>query len=124
MVAKHSLAEVRHLVPEPFPYRWAWETEEKRWTLVHAFHENRGGFFIRSRRSREDRQGYVLIYTTATDILSLRKHNLISSLPRITKGQINGKSKGDVIVKATAVAQVTWMVFHVAVRVVKGLAVI
>jgi hypothetical protein len=55
-------------------------------------------------------------HLTAEDLHKLREINIIKRLPTISLEDIEEKSKGDFIVKGTAVVQVLWLLIQVIVR--------
>ncbi|PVH84281.1 hypothetical protein DL98DRAFT_584848 [Cadophora sp. DSE1049] len=93
----------------------------KYWTLTHAYYANMGGFAFRTSALRPDGKDYQLQYITANDVLKLRAQGHIAKLPSISEHEIQDKSKGDFIVKATAVIQVSWLVIQVIVRAKRNL---
>ncbi|KAH7397957.1 hypothetical protein BKA64DRAFT_673198 [Cadophora sp. MPI-SDFR-AT-0126] len=99
------------------------DEEESNWTLTHAYYANMGGFAFRTSTPRPNRKGYQLQHITADDLLRLRAEGNMARLPDITEHEIKDKSKGDFIVKATAVIQVSWLVIQVIVRATRSLPV-
>ena len=81
------------------------------------------GFFFRSSSLRSDGKDCQLQYITADQLLKLRAKGHIARLPSITEHEIKDKSKGDFIVKATAVVQVSWLVIQVVLRATRSLPV-
>ncbi|KUJ11201.1 uncharacterized protein LY89DRAFT_759013 [Mollisia scopiformis] len=92
------------------------------WTLAHAFYINMGGFVTRSALRRNDLQGSKLLHLDITHVEIFRLLSYIKKLP-ITKEEVEDKSKADSLVKASAIAQVAWMVIQVAARTIEGLPV-
>ena len=56
-------------------------------------------------------------------IFKLRSEGYLQKLPRITKKEINDKSKGDSFAKAITIGQIGWTIIQVCVRSAKGLAI-
>jgi hypothetical protein len=62
-------------------------------------------------------------FLVASDILALRKSELLPRLPYITKEELNDKNKSDSLVRLVAVVQITWMVVQIIVRASRHLAI-
>jgi hypothetical protein len=60
-------------------------------------------------------------HLTAKDLYKLREINIIKRLPTISLNDIEDKSKGDFIVKGTAVVQVLWLLIQAIERAMKRL---
>ncbi|MCJ1379284.1 hypothetical protein MMC17_002385 [Xylographa soralifera] len=60
-------------------------------------------------------------YLLAEDIFLLRDKGMLPKLPKVTEIELNDKSKGDLFVKLTAMAQIFWVVLQVIVRAARGL---
>jgi hypothetical protein len=58
----------------------------------------------------------LFFHVNDRQLYALRAWKLIEKLPSISREEIERKSRGDVLVKATAVAQVLWMVIQIVVR--------
>ncbi|OQE41895.1 hypothetical protein PENCOP_c004G00345 [Penicillium coprophilum] len=58
-----------------------------------------------------------------TDILALRKRDILEKLPDISAAYINDKSKSDNLMRLIAILQITWLCIQVIARAVGGLAV-
>ncbi|KIM99370.1 hypothetical protein OIDMADRAFT_166975 [Oidiodendron maius Zn] len=56
-------------------------------------------------------------------IFKLRSEGYLEKLPRISKKEINDKSKGDGFAKAITIGQIGWTIIQVCVRGTKGLAI-
>ncbi|KAK1829968.1 hypothetical protein QBC39DRAFT_355340 [Podospora conica] len=57
---------------------------------------------------------------SAAQLLRARELGIISKLPGITEAQIRDKSKGDSLVKFTAVVQVVWLAIQLGIRAATG----
>jgi hypothetical protein len=64
-----------------------------------------------------------LYHLSGSEIIKLRSKGQLEKIPRITKGEINDKSKSDGFAKAIAVGQIGWTLIQVCVRGARGLAI-
>ncbi|MCJ1320453.1 hypothetical protein MMC15_005792 [Xylographa vitiligo] len=62
-------------------------------------------------------------FLLAEDIFWLRDKGIVPKLPNITENELNDKSKGDLFVKLTAMAQIFWVVLQVIVRATRKLTI-
>jgi hypothetical protein len=58
----------------------------------------------------------IRFHPNADQILALRAHNILPSLPSVSTRNITDKGKGDMFVKATALLQVLWLSTQLAIR--------
>jgi hypothetical protein len=64
-----------------------------------------------------------LYHLSGSEIIKLRSEGQLKKIPRITKDEINDKSKNDSFAKAIALGQISWTVIQVCVRGARGLAI-
>lgn len=108
-----------------------WKAERKienyEWSLSHSFFLFMGGFRVLVKNAgpaEDDAANLADSYVVPPEMLfDLRMNGTIDRLPKITKAELHDKSKGDVLVKFLAVAQVSWVCLQVVVRTVRGLAI-
>jgi hypothetical protein len=62
-------------------------------------------------------------FLAASDVLALRKSELLPRLPYITKEELNDKNKSDSLVRLFAVVQIIWIVVQIIVRASRHLAI-
>ncbi|KAI0020770.1 hypothetical protein F4780DRAFT_346669 [Xylariomycetidae sp. FL0641] len=83
------------------------------WTLVHGFYADSGGF-------RLNVEGSKPFPITAKQLAYLVNHGYVD-MPRITKREINDKSKADHVTKALAFLQTGWLLIKLIIRATQGL---
>lgn len=102
------------------------------WTLEHDFYANMGAFAIkvklppqrtRSSETEGDGMDSVIFHLTSKSLLTLRQKGYIKRLPRITKEQINDRSKSDIFTKLITATQVFSTIIQVIVRRSRNLAI-
>ena len=62
-------------------------------------------------------------FLVASDVLALRKSELLPRLPYITKEELNDKNKSDSLVRLVAIVQIAWIVVQIIVRASRHLAI-
>jgi hypothetical protein len=62
-------------------------------------------------------------FLVSSDVLALRKSELLPRLPYITKEELNDKNKSDSLVRLVAVVQIAWMMVQIIVRASRHLAI-
>ncbi|KAM0254572.1 hypothetical protein ACHAQJ_006680 [Trichoderma viride] len=92
------------------------------WTLTHIYYANMGGFVLES-TPNEKLNYYTALHLTFNDIYSLREDDILPKLRDIPAEEIDNKSKGDGLVKAIAVMQITWSTAQIIVRAFRKLSV-
>jgi hypothetical protein len=139
MMARKSCRQMREFA----------EPDGVKWTLIHAYYANMGGFILEvdsspaselvsgvealssnpppnviefsPRSKKQEITEYA--YPNADQLFELRKRSTIPRLPDVSVKQIEDKSKGDAFIKATAILQVLWLVIQVIIRGTKRLPV-
>jgi hypothetical protein len=94
-----------------------------RWSIVHSFYAQVGGFCVPSRdgnnngETHQRRDGYINL--ASIEVLIRRKHLQSSSL--ISRQDIEDKGKADVFAKMIALAQTIWLVLQCVARSIRHL---
>ncbi|KAH9954735.1 hypothetical protein BC827DRAFT_1143053, partial [Russula dissimulans] len=89
------------------------EHKEKGWTTTHGFFAIMGGF-----REYDGNQPVRVLLPAQLQSYSLTGNG---DFPKISKAEIEDKSKGDAISKAVVILQTGWFVTQCIVRIVQGL---
>ncbi|KAI1078668.1 hypothetical protein F5B20DRAFT_546863 [Whalleya microplaca] len=89
-------------------------TGSERWTLVHAFYANSGGFHLQPVEGPS-------FPINADSILFLVSHGYVE-MPQVTREEIWDKSKADVFAKAFALLQTGWIIIQSIARAAAGLS--
>ncbi len=74
-------------------------------------------------RSRRELPYHDPFHLTGSQLYELRHNKIIPRLPYITTEDLKDKSKGDALVKAIAVVQISWSTVQTIARAVRGLAI-
>lgn len=88
------------------------------WTMTHAFFANMGGLILEQGRNND--KTFHPIHGKA--LLTLLQDGHIK-LPRLTREEIQDKSKTDLLIKAAVVLQVGWILIQIGARLALGLPV-
>ncbi|KAF8850453.1 hypothetical protein BDZ45DRAFT_708349 [Acephala macrosclerotiorum] len=86
------------------------------WTLTHMYFANMG-FFVR------DPEPGLLCHVDANMILKLLQSKTLLKLPNFTQEELQDRSKEDGLVKAIAIAQLTWSIVQIITRAVKRITI-
>ncbi|CAD6585838.1 MAG: hypothetical protein ASARMPREDX12_002130 [Alectoria sarmentosa] len=102
--------------------------QSRDWTMTHALFANMGGFHISKAiidpsymfgsHPTGDQETFVL---DAFQVISLYVRNVIETVPKISRREIEDRGKADPLVKALVLMQFSWLALSVIARKIDGL---